>query len=65
MAYMLSVKKIAQERLENQRICDTIYDIIKKSMISYLISYLFDNIRVAQERLSYDIIHDIIAFCMT
>jgi hypothetical protein len=31
-------------------------------MISDLKSYLFDNIRVAQERLSYDIIHDIIAF---
>jgi hypothetical protein len=31
-------------------------------MISYLISYFFDNIRVAQERLSYDIIHDIIVF---
>jgi hypothetical protein len=31
-------------------------------MISYLISYFSDNIRVAQERLSYDIIHDIIVY---
>jgi hypothetical protein len=31
-------------------------------MTSYMISYVFDNIRVAQERLSYDIIHDIITF---
>ena len=34
----------------------------KKSMISYMISYDFDNIRVAQERQSYDIIYDIIVF---
>ncbi len=32
-------------------------------MISYLISYFFGNIRIAQERLSYDIIHDIIVLC--
>jgi hypothetical protein len=29
-----------------------------------MISYLFDNIRVAQETGKYDIIHDIIGFCM-
>ena len=58
------ITKIAQERPEIQRKIDIIYDIIKKGMISDLISYFFDNIRVAQERLSYDIIHDIIGFCM-
>jgi hypothetical protein len=33
-------------------------------MISYMISYLFDNIIVAQETGQYDIIHDIIGFSM-
>jgi hypothetical protein len=31
-------------------------------MITYLISYLSENIRVAQERLRYDIIHDIFLY---
>jgi hypothetical protein len=33
-------------------------------MISCMISYLFDNIIVAQETGNYDVIHDIIGFCM-
>ncbi len=51
------IRFIAQERLEKWG-C---YDIIKKHDIMYDIIVIF-NIMVAQERLSYDIIHDIIVF---
>ncbi len=42
---------VAQERLEKSGFCDIIHDIIEKAMISC--------ISLARERLSYDILHDI------